>query len=47
VFDPLDGSSNIECNIAVGTIFGIYETLSEKPGVADVLQPGNQLVAAG
>ena len=24
VFDPLDGSSNIECNVAVGTIFGIY-----------------------
>jgi fructose-1,6-bisphosphatase I len=26
VSDPLDGSSNIECNVSVGTIFGIYHT---------------------
>lgn len=26
VFDPLDGSSNIECGVSIGTIFGIYKT---------------------
>ena len=29
VFDPLDGSSNIECNVSVGTIFGIYHQEKE------------------
>jgi len=51
VFDPLDGSSNIECNVSVGTIFGIYQvsdTDSTTPAsVSDVLQPGNKMVAAG
>jgi len=49
-FDPLDGSSNIDANVSIGTIFGIYR----KPGdesyeasVKDILQPGNKLVAAG
>ena len=50
VFDPLDGSSNIDCNISVGSIFGIYPKKSAD-GVAgsieDVLRPGNDLVAAG
>ena len=49
LFDPLDGSSNIDVNSAVGTIFSIHRRLSmEGRGtVADVLQPGCQQVAAG
>ena len=49
VFDPLDGSSNIDTNISIGTIFGIYRTLDElHPGrLEDCLQPGRDLVAAG
>ncbi|RZM27923.1 MAG: class 1 fructose-bisphosphatase [Pedobacter sp.] len=47
--DPLDGSSNIDCNVAVGTIFSIYHRKSTS-GVAtikDVLQKGTEQVAAG
>lgn len=47
--DPLDGSSNIDCNVAVGTIFSIYRRKS-KDGLAsleDVLQKGTYQVAAG
>jgi len=50
VFDPLDGSSNIDVNVSVGTIFGIYRRVSDPAGpcaIEDFLQPGNQLVAAG
>ena len=49
VFDPLDGSSNIDFNIPIGTIFSIYHRLSESgPGtLEDCLQPGRNLVAAG
>ncbi len=49
LFDPLDGSSNIDVNSAVGTIFSIHRRLSmEGRGtVADVLQPGCRQVAAG
>ena len=49
VFDPLDGSSNIDMNVSIGTIFGIYRRVSaDGPGtLADVLQPGHNLVAAG
>ncbi len=51
VFDPLDGSSNIDANVSLGTIFGIYRRLtpdSGKPGTReDCLQPGRNLVAAG
>ena len=50
VFDPLDGSSNIDLNIPIGTIFGIYRRISEQPGrgtLDDCLQPGKNLVAAG
>lgn len=49
VFDPLDGSSNIDCNVSVGSIFGIYQRASTSgPGkVEDVLQPGTKLVGAG
>jgi fructose-1,6-bisphosphatase I len=46
--DPLDGSSNIDVNVSIGTIFSIYRRLDpEKVTVDDFLQPGNQQVAAG
>ena len=51
VFDPLDGSSNIDVNVSIGTIFGIYRKISNESGVdyllSDVLQPGIKQVAAG
>lgn len=49
VFDPLDGSSNIDVNISIGTIFGIYRRKDPHttPSVQDILQPGTSLVAAG
>ncbi|CAH2087132.1 unnamed protein product [Euphydryas editha] len=47
-FDPLDGSSNIDCLVSVGSIFSIYKKLSDgEPSESDALRPGNQLVAAG
>lgn len=48
-FDPLDGSSNIDANISIGTIFSIYRRLSTKgPGtMEDCLQYGTKQVAAG
>ncbi len=47
--DPLDGSSNIDCNVAVGTIFSIYRRKSVEGNatLTDVLQKGTQQVAAG
>ncbi len=50
LFDPLDGSSNIDVNVSIGTIFGIYRRVSEKGKPAtkeDFLQAGNRQVAAG
>jgi fructose-1,6-bisphosphatase I len=49
VFDPLDGSSNIDVNVSIGTIFGIYKRVTpEGPGKReDILQPGRKLEAAG
>lgn len=48
VFDPLDGSSNIDAGVNVGTIFGIYKVKEGgKGGIEDVLKPGKDLVAAG
>jgi fructose-1,6-bisphosphatase I len=49
VYDPLDGSSNIDFNVPIGTIFGIYKRISDDgPGtLEDFLQPGRELVAAG
>ncbi len=49
VFDPLDGSSNIDVNVSIGSIFGIFRrrTSSGKGTEQDVLQPGRNLVAAG
>ena len=48
-FDPLDGSSNIDVNVSIGTIFSIHHRISEK-GMgteADLLQKGSKQVAAG
>jgi fructose-1,6-bisphosphatase I len=47
--DPLDGSSNIESNVSIGTVFSIYRRISEKGKgtVNDLLQKGTDLVAAG
>ncbi len=48
--DPLDGSSNIDVNATIGTIFGIYRRLSEEGTPAqdsDVLRPGYEMVSAG
>jgi len=51
LFDPLDGSSNIDVNVSIGTIFGIYKKESDETDVGlllgDVLQPGIKQVAAG
>ena len=49
VFDPLDGSSNIDANISVGTIFSIlpHPFRGTPPGAAGFLQPGRRQVAAG
>jgi len=47
-FDPLDGSSNIDANVSIGTIFGVYKKPhDQKATVSDILQPGTKLVAAG
>jgi fructose-1,6-bisphosphatase len=49
VFDPLDGSSNIDVNISVGTIFSILRAPQDiaRPAVADFLQPGPAQLCAG
>ncbi len=49
LFDPLDGSSNIDYNVCIGTIFSIFRRKSEEgPGtLEDCLQQGRNLVAAG
>jgi fructose-1,6-bisphosphatase I len=48
VFDPLDGSSNIDVNVSVGTIFSIFRRLPvEQNALSSVLQPGLKQVAAG
>lgn len=47
--DPLDGSSNIDTNASIGTIFGIWHRRSANGSatLADVLRPGREMVAAG
>jgi fructose-1,6-bisphosphatase I len=47
--DPLDGSSNIESNVSIGTLFSIYRrrTVRGTAQLEDFLQPGRNLVAAG
>ena len=53
MFDPLDGSSNIDVNVSIGTIFSVLKKPNDKPGViepvseTDFLQPGSEQVAAG
>lgn len=49
IFDPLDGSSNIDFNVSIGTIFAIYRRLGgmDSCGSADCLQPGRNLLASG
>lgn len=50
LFDPLDGSSNIDANISIGTIFSIYKRVSPEgqPGTMDdMIQPGLEQIAAG
>lgn len=48
--DPLDGSSNVDVNVSIGTIFSIYQRVShegDEPGDLDLLQPGTRQIAAG
>ncbi len=49
LFDPLDGSSNIDVNVTVGTIFSVLRCPAGcvEPGEAEFLQPGREQVAAG
>ncbi|ABE43525.1 class 1 fructose-bisphosphatase [Polaromonas sp. JS666] len=49
LFDPLDGSSNIDVNVSIGTIFSVLKKPDDHAGVEekDFLQPGNKQVAAG
>ncbi|WP_153099653.1 class 1 fructose-bisphosphatase [Paraburkholderia hayleyella] len=48
VFDPLDGSSNIDVNVSIGTIFSVLRCPDgQQPTEASFLQPGTQQVAAG
>lgn len=50
LFDPLDGSSNIDNNISIGTIFGVYRRVTKPGGPADLtdfMQPGTRQAAAG
>ena len=50
LFDPLDGSANIDVNVSIGTIFSVFKRVSElgKPATKeDFLQQGNRQVAAG
>ncbi|MCP4725545.1 MAG: class 1 fructose-bisphosphatase [bacterium] len=48
-FDPLDGSSNIDANVSIGSIFGIFRQKEpdKEPTEEDALQPGRDIVAAG
>ena len=50
LFDPLDGSSNIDVNVSIGTIFSIYHRVSligTEATLEDMLQPGDKQVAGG
>src|SRR5215831_2298944 len=46
-FDPLDGSSNIDVNISIGTIFCILRARDDSGVALGALQPGNKILAAG
>ncbi len=49
LFDPLDGSSNIDVNVSIGTIFSVLRKVTNQRGISeeDFLQPGKQQAAAG
>ncbi|CAG84042.1 fructose-1,6-bisphosphatase class 1/Sedoheputulose-1,7-bisphosphatase [Yarrowia lipolytica] len=48
VCDPIDGSSNLDAGVSVGTIFGVYKLPEGSSGsIKDVLRPGKEMVAAG
>jgi len=47
LFDPLDGSSNIDVNVSIGTIFSVLRLVDPEPTERSFLQPGNQQLAAG
>lgn len=49
IYDPLDGSSNIDVNVSIGTIFSIHRkyTRGERGTIDDVLQEGKRLLASG
>ena len=49
LYDPLDGSSNIDVNVSVGTIFSVFRKISDgdRGTMEDMLQPGRKLAAAG
>jgi fructose-1,6-bisphosphatase I len=49
LYDPLDGSSNIDYNVSIGTIFAVHRKISEgeRGSIVDLLQPGYRLAAAG
>ncbi|HSG07881.1 MAG TPA: class 1 fructose-bisphosphatase [Longimicrobiales bacterium] len=49
LYDPLDGSSNIDVNVSIGTIFSIHRkvTTGERGTLEDCLQPGSRQLAAG
>jgi fructose-1,6-bisphosphatase I len=50
LYDPLDGSANIDVNVSIGTIFSIHKRVTKRngtAGLADCLQPGKKQVAAG
>ena len=49
LFDPLDGSSNIDVNVSVGTIFSVYRLADQfaSPSLEAVLRPGTEQVASG
>ncbi|CAF0788485.1 unnamed protein product [Brachionus calyciflorus] len=48
-FDPLDGSSNIDCLVSIGSIFGIWkrEATEGEPDLSDALQPGSKMICSG
>ena len=47
LFDPLDGSSNVNVNISVGTIFSILQSANAKPVLSDFMQAGTTQICAG
>ena len=47
LFDPLDGSSNIDAGLTIGTIFSVYRAAGTDAALSDLLQTGSRQVAAG